>query len=163
MILFTLALLACILSGCAQKEATEIPPPELLGMEKNTVAAGARALESVREMHIGRIEYIDDVAIFKYSKNGKSVMLWVTTYSNSSLAQNETDRMVQAMYNFKDWGTKLQDFKVEDKQVYSLPRGDQMHYFWGNEYCMFYFVSENLNNTESRSIIRSLDCDKKWI
>lgn len=162
-ILLILILLACLLSGCAQQEATEVAPQELLGMEKNTVAVGKRALESVKEMHIGRIKYIEDVAIFKYAKDGKSVMLWVTTYSNSSLAQNETERMVQAMFDFKDWGSKLQNFKVEDKQVYSLPREDQMHYFWRSNYCMFYFVSENINDTESRTIIKSLNCDKKWI
>lgn len=169
-ILLILILLPCLLSGCAQQKdavvkqnATEIAPQELLGMEKNTVAVEERALESVKKMHIGRIKYIEDVAIFKYAKYGKSVMLWVTTYSNSSIAQNETDRMVQAMFDFKDWGSKLQNFKVEDKQVYSLPREDQMHYFWRSNYCMFYFVSENINDTESRTIIKSLNCDKKWI
>lgn len=161
-ILLILILLACILSGCAQQKATEIAPQELLGMEKNTVAVKGKALESVKEMHLGRIKYIDDVAIFKYEKDGKSVMLWVTTYSNRSLAQNETERMVQAMFDFKDWGSKIQDFKVEGKQIYSLPREGQMHYFWKSNYCMFYFVSENLNNTESKAIIKSLNCDKKW-
>ncbi|MFO7967447.1 MAG: hypothetical protein R6U44_07595 [Archaeoglobaceae archaeon] len=163
MIILALMLVACGLSGCAQQEATEIAPQELLGMEKNTVAVEGRAFESVKEMHIGRVNYIDDVAVFKYAKDDKSVMLWVATYSNSSLAQNETDKMVQAMSSFKDWGAKINEFEVENEQVFSLPREDERHYFWGNDYCMFYFVSENLNDTESRTIIGELDCDKKWI
>lgn len=161
--LIILIILACVLSGCAQQKATEIAPQELLGMEKNTVAVEGKALESVKKMHIGNIKYIEDVAIFKYAKDGKSVTLWVTTYSNDTLAQKETDNMVQAMLNFRDWGVNLQDFKVENNQVYSLPRGDQMHYFWKSNYCMFYFVSENLNDTESHSIIKSINCDKKWM
>ncbi|MFP3908301.1 MAG: hypothetical protein ACLFVI_07385 [Archaeoglobaceae archaeon] len=162
-ILFVLITLACILAGCAHQKAIEIAPSELLGMEKKTIAVEERALESVERMHIGRLEYMEDVAIFKYEKEGKSVILWVTTYSNSTVAQNETERMVQAMLNFRDWGVNLQESEVEGKHIYCLPRGDEMHYFWEDNYCMFYFVSQNLNSTEIHSIIESVNCDQKWI
>jgi len=151
-----LIFIACLLIACTHQKASEIAPNEIMGMQKMWETKGEKALESVMKSHIGDIRFVEDVAIAGYGMKGKSITLWITTYPNASVAEIETERMANAMMNFEDWNM-LKKEKVNGYEVYSTLR-DVRHYFWSNEYCMFYIIPRNLNESEIKIIIESLKC-----
>lgn len=150
-------LIACLLIACTHQKASEIVPNEIMGMQKMWETKGEKALESVVKSHIGDIRFVEDVAIAGYGTKGKSITLWITTYPNASVAEIETERMAKAMMNFEDWGVHLKKEKINQLEVYSTLKNVR-HYFWSNEYCMFYIIPRNLNESEIKIIIESLKC-----
>jgi hypothetical protein len=158
-IIFTI--IACLLAACAQK-ASDIAPNELLGMEKNLIAEGEKAIKSVKKSHLGNIEWVEDVAIASYRSDGKSLMLWITIYPNLTIAEQETDRMAQSMLKYEDWGKNLKKIDLNGIQIYSTFRGFE-HYFWSEGRCMFYIVPKNLNQSEIIEVIDLLKCEMPWL
>jgi|Deesub1362B_J571_1020462.scaffolds.fasta_scaffold00915_5 hypothetical protein len=156
-----LILIVCLLAGCGEKKAVEIAPQEMLGMEIMWMEQGEKALTSVEKSHIGNIMFVKDVAIIGYRGGGKSITLWITTYPNSTIAEEETERMARAMLHFEDWGVHLNRSRIDGNEVYTTLR-DVRHYFWSDGRCMFYIVPKNLNQTEIERIIRSIECDSGW-
>ena len=147
-----------LLSQCVQKRAVELAPSELLGMKKQLLLSGEKAIEAVKKSHIGKLKDIKDLAIFRYTQGNKSIILWITTYPTSKVAKTETERMVQAMLKFKGW-ENLKKLKIDKKIIYYISKGNKMHYFWNDSYCVFYIVSENLNKKEKVAVIKSLNCN----
>jgi len=170
--------LSVMFSGCAEKNAWEVLPDQLLGMQKIPVAQGSEAHRSIEKSHIGNVKYLDDAVIVRYSEMSlssgpdlgsnlssnsnqhkfKNMMLWLSIYPNTTISEKETERMVDAMERFEDWGMGLNRVIIAEKDVYSVRR-DVNHYFWADNKCMFYIIPYNLSKTEINVIINELKCD----
>jgi len=163
---FAIILSALILLGCTHPttkshvgvNATNVTPNEIMGMRKLVCVTGKPALEMVKEMHIGKIRYVKDIALMHYIGNNSSkfVMVWVTVYPNSSVAMEETRRMAKAMIDF-GW-KDVKTMKVGDLTVYYVipPGKNETHYFWCRDSVMIYIIPKGLNETQVKEFIRKL-------
>ncbi len=158
-------LLVLILLGCSghtqtQTNVTNVTPNEIMGMQKIVCLTGKAALELVKEMHIGRIEFVKDIALLHYVNltNPKSmfVTVWVTLYPNSSVAKEETERMAKAMvgYGWKDVKTE----RVDGLKVYYVkpPDKNETQYFWCKGDYMIYIIPHNMTKAQVEEFIEAV-------
>ncbi len=156
-------LLALIFIGCSQHptaklNATNVTPNEIMGMKKLVCLTGKPALEMVKEMHIGRIRFVEDIALMHYiGKNAsKFVVVWVTVYPNSSVAKEETRRMANAMVEF-GW-KNVSRTRIDGLEVYYVrpPGKNETHYFWCRGRVMIYIIPHGLNESQIREFIEKI-------
>ncbi len=138
--------------------AIEIAPAEILGMNRVVVSTGADALQSVRKLHIGSIENIEDLAIIHYYGEGEGFLtLWTTLYQNETLASYETEKMVIGIRKFGgDWASTLEEITIDGKTVYKIAPNDLPQYFWVDRVWVFYITPHNLTLEEVAQIIREI-------
>jgi len=138
--------------------AIEIAPAEILGMNRVVVSTGADALQSVKKLHIGSIENIEDLAIIHYYGEDEGFLtLWTTLYQNETLASDETEKMVIGIRKFGgDWASTLEETTVDGKTVYKIAPDDLPQYFWVDGVWVFYIKPHNLTQDEVTQIIRAI-------
>ena len=137
--------------------AAEIAPDVLLGMKKIVVSSGEDALMRVKQSHTGSIEYVKDVAIVHYMKEGKFLTLWTTLYHSETTANNETEKMVIGMRKWGgSWASNLKELTIAEKQVYQTSSGSVPHYFWADREWVFYIIPHNFTKGEVAEVIGAI-------
>ncbi len=160
-------LLALILLGCtshkaevklnATVSAVNITPNFVMGMHKIVCLTGEEALKFVKMMHVGKIRFVEDIAMMHYlnltNPHSKFVTVWVTLYPNSSVAKEETERMAKSMIDYGWKNVKSED--IDGLKVYYVtpPDKNETHYFWCKGSYMIYIIPHNMTSEEIKEFI----------
>ncbi len=146
-------LVACILCGCSQHSVSSINnstvanllPENIMGMHKFVALKGKPALEFIKKSHRGPIKYVKDIALVHYLGNDSMMLVWITEYPSSKLAENQTLLMVRGMKKFGGVWVNVEKVKLGNVTAYYVPGKNQ--YFFCKDNYVIYLMPVNMNNT----------------
>lgn len=145
-LLFTIIILFALFTSCIglSQDISKVAPDELMGMKKFTVLKGEEAIKKAQASHGYKLKYIEDAVVMHYTDGKHMVILWITKYPNSTIAQEENEKMAQKIA--KD-NMSITIIKINNKEVYNFSISKvHHHYFWCQGKYLLYLIPYNIND-----------------
>ncbi|MFQ6134208.1 MAG: hypothetical protein ACE5KU_00135 [Nitrososphaerales archaeon] len=133
-----------------------IEVPGTIGeFELVSAVKGREALESIRGLHVGSVEDIEDSAVAVYmNPSSRRLHLWVASFISEEDAEANIGRMVDAMQRQPEFGYTPKNHSLNGVKVYANLGEGKVDVFWAEENRLFYLLISEVSLEDSFSITR---------
>jgi len=145
LILISFLLIIALLTSCIHSnEISKVAPDEIMGMKKFVVLEGEEAIKRAQASHGYKLKYIEDAVVVHYTDGKHMVILWITKYPNSKIAEEENRKMAEKI---KESNMSISLIKINGEDVYNFSISKtHHHYFWSKREYLLYLIPYNIDD-----------------
>lgn len=111
-------------------------------------------MKATKELHKGSVKPAADAAIASYEGE---ITIWLTRYENSQVAQEQLERMKQAMGRYGGGFEQLSTERFGGSEVFATRPKGMVQYFWTRGDVVSYLIPGNLSQSEIESVVKDLN------
>ncbi|MCL5291754.1 MAG: hypothetical protein M1548_04385 [Actinobacteria bacterium] len=135
-------------------ELARIVQNEIGGKKLLESITGQEAMEATRRLHKGQVRPAADAVIASYEEE---VSIWLTRYENKSIADEQLEKMKQAMSRFGGGFEQLSTEKIGGVEVFvTRPRG-KVQFFWRRGDVTAYIIPGTLGQSDIERLVKEVN------